>query len=253
MNQNETLKEKKIQKNNNGYKSLNSSTISDNSYISLKLNSSNSNSNMDEEIIKLIEKDIIKYKEFLNSNNINSKLDLAKNIQLGNEFDWSSIEEILSPSNTYLSEIIRCYIEVCIDEITDSSQIYIVNDYIKNIICYYSAELSTREKYIIHNKMINLFLNIRDICIDNDNMKQIMGYLLFILIENKLYFIKNLNSFIGFEKEIIITMVEVVKYAIISSEEKSRKYHNDFKQTKLFADNPIFTEKVTNTINDVLK
>ena len=53
-------------------------------------------------------------------------------------------------------------------------------------------------------------------------------------------FIKELNNFIGKEKEIIITIAEVVKYAIISSEEKCKKYHNDFKQTKLFVDNSIF-------------
>ena len=240
-------------KSNSKGNSLNSSTINYNSHINLKLNTSSSVSNMDDEIIKLIEKDIAKYKEFFNTNNITNRYDLIKNMQIGNEFDWSSIEEILSMSKIYLAEIIRCYVEVCIDEIIDSNQIYIVNDYIKNIICYYSTELTNKERDIIHNKVVNLFLNIRDICIDNENMKNIMGYLLLILIENKLYFIKNLNNFIGLEKEIIITIAEVVKFAIISSEEKSRKYHNDFKQTKLFADNPIFNEKVTNSIGDILK
>ena len=253
MNPNNTLNVKSIKKPNSKGNSLNSSTINYNSHINLKLNTSSSVSNMDDEIIKLIEKDIVKYKEFFKANNITNRSDLNKNIQIGNEFDWSSIEEILSTSKIYLAEIIRCYVEVCIDEIMDSNQIYIVNDYIKNIICYYSTELTNKERDIIHNKMVNLFLNIRDICIDNENMKKIMGYLLLILIENKLYFIKNLNNFIGLEKEIIITMAEVVKFAIISSEVKSKKYHNDFKQTKLFADNPIFNEKVTNLISDILK
>ena len=253
MNPNDTLNIKNFKKPNSKGNSLNSSTINYNSHINLKLNTSSSVSNMDDEIIKLIEKDIVKYKEFFNTNNITNRYDLIKNMQIGNEFDWSSIEEILSMSKIYLAEIIRCYVEVCIDEIIDSNQIYIVNDYIKNIICYYSTELTNKERDIIHNKVVNLFLNIRDICIDNENMKNIMGYLLLILIENKLYFIKNLNNFIGLEKEIIITIAEVVKFAIISSEEKSRKYHNDFKQTKLFADNPIFNEKVTNSIGDILK
>lgn len=253
MNPNDTLNIKNFKKPNSKGNSLNSSTINYNSHINLKLNTSSSVSNMDDEIIKLIEKDIAKYKEFFNTNNITNRYDLIKNMQIGNEFDWSSIEEILSMSKIYLAEIIRCYVEVCIDEIIDSNQIYIVNDYIKNIICYYSTELTNKERDIIHNKVVNLFLNIRDICIDNENMKNIMGYLLLILIENKLYFIKNLNNFIGLEKEIIITIAEVVKFAIISSEEKSRKYHNDFKQTKLFADNPIFNEKVTNSIGDILK
>ena len=255
MNQNNTISNNYNKENSfsNENKSVNSSTINYNPHLYLKLNTSNSTSYMDEEITKLIEQDIIKYKIFFNENKINNKLDLSKNIQIGNEFDWTSIEEILSQNKINLSEIIRCYIEVCIDEILDSTKIFIYNDYIKNIICYYSEELTTKERDIIHNKIINLFLNIRDICIDNNYMKEIMGFLMFILIEKKLYFIKDLNNFLGKEKDIIITIAEVIKYAIISSEEKCKKYHNDFKQTKLFVNNSIFAENVTNIIEDMLK
>ena len=251
MNQNDTLSNKKIKNNSKDTNSLNSSNYD--SHISLKLNSSNSYSNIDDEIIKLIEIDINKYKEFFNINNIKNKSDLNQRIQIGNEFDWSSVDEILSVNKINLVEIITCYIEVCIDTIVDLNQIFIVNDYIKNIISYYSSELTNKEKDIIHKKMVNLFLNIRDICIDNNNMKQIMGYLMLILIQNKLYFIKDLNNFIGLEKEIIITIAEVIKFTIISSEEKCKKFHNDFKQTKLFSDNNIFSEIVTNMISDILK
>ena len=251
MNQNYTLSNKKIKNNSKDTNSLNSSNYD--SHISLKLNSSNSYSNIDDEIIKLIEIDINKYKEYFNINNIKNKSDLNQRIQIGNEFDWSSVDEILSVNKINLVEIITCYIEVCIDTIVDLNQIFIVNDYIKNIISYYSSELTNKEKDIIHKKMVNLFLNIRDICIDNNNMKQIMGYLMLILIQNKLYFIKDLNNFIGLEKEIIITIAEVIKFTIISSEEKCKKYHNDFKQTKLFSDNNIFSEIVTNKISDILK
>ena len=253
MNQNNTIKNKNSAENYSGNASLNSSTLNYIPHINLKLNTSNSNSYMDEEIIKIIEEDIIKYKTFLNENNINNKFDLNKNSQIGNGYDWSSVEEILSTNKINLIEIIRCYIEVCIDEINDSSKIYYANDYIKNIIYYYSTQLTNKERDIIRNKISILFLNIRDICVDNYNMKEIMGYLMFILIENKLYFIKDLNNFIGKEQEIIITITEVVKFAIISSEEKCKKYHNDFKQTKLFVDNSIFTENVTNMIGDYLK
>ena len=255
INQNNEIKNKNFIDNFSSNTSLNSSTLNYIPHINLKLNTSNSNSYsyMDDEMIRIIEEDIIKYKAFLNENNINNKSDLNKNNQIGNGYDWSSIEEILSTNKINLIEIIRCFIEVCIDEIIDSSKIYYANDYIKNIIYYYSTQLTNKERDIIRNKISNLFLNIRDICIDNFNMKEIMGYLMFILIENKLFFIKELNNFIGKEKEIIITIAEVVKYAIISSEEKCKKYHNDFKQTKLFVDNSIFADNVTNIICDYLK
>ena len=255
INQSNKIKNKNFTDNFSSNTSLNSSTLNYIPHINLKLNTSNSNSYsyMDDEMIRIIEEDIIKYKAFLNENNINNKSDLNKNNQIGNGYDWSSIEEILSTNKINLIEIIRCFIEVCIDEIMDSSKIYYANDYIKNIIYYYSTQLTNKERDIIRNKISNLFLNIRDICIDNFNMKEIMGYLMFILIENKLFFIKELNNFIGKEKEIIITIAKVVKYAIISSEEKCKKYHNDFKQTKLFVDNSIFADNVTNIICDYLK
>ena len=161
------------------------------------------------------------------------------------------IEDILSKNNIDLREIIRCYVEVWIDQVVNNSKIFISNDYIKNIINYYSTYLTNKEIDIIHNKMINLFRNIQDICIDNFNMKEIMGYLLFILIENKLNFIKDLNIFIGMDKEIIITIAEVIKFAIISSQSKRKKYHNDFKQTKLFVDNSIFNDYVTSKIHEL--
>ena len=228
---------------NNIYKNnINRDSIS---YISASnINTNNNN----EEIIILIENDLKNYEVFLKDNNIMNKLDLEKNNQIGNEYNWSTIEDILSKNNADLGEVIRCYVEVCIDLTEDKKKIFIANDYIKNIIYYYSVNLSNKEKDIIHNKMINLYRNIQDICIDNFNMKEIMGYLLFILIENKLNFIKDLNNYIGMDKEIIITIAEVIKYAIISSETKSRKYHNDFKQTKLFVADNIFNDYVTDKI-----
>jgi hypothetical protein len=234
-----TYNNNNIENNNNNNNNI--------SYVNMR-----NENNHNEEIIKLIEKDIENYGKFLNENNINNRAQLFNNNQIGNEYDWSRIENILSQNKKDLGEVIRCYVEVCIDKMTNNEKIFISNDYIKNIIYYYSTNLTNKERDIIHNKMINLFMNIQDICIDNFNMKEIMGYLLFILIDNKLSFIKDLNNFIGLDEEIIITMAEVIKYAIISSEAKCKKYHNDFKQTKLFVDNSIFNEYVTNSIKEHL-
>ena len=236
---------------NNGYSPYKSKNIFRNNKDSITSSSININTNMNNnnhEIIKLIEKDLEKYESFLKDNNIMNKSDLDKNNQMGNEYDWSTIEYILSKKNIDLGEVIRCYVEACIDLTEDNKKIFIANDYIKNIISYYSINISNKEKDIVHNKMINMYRNIQDICIDNINMKEIMGYLLFILIENKLNCIKDLNNFIGMDKEIIITIAEVIKFAILSSEIKSKKYHNDFKQTKLFVDNTLFNDFVTNKI-----
>ena len=232
------------------YRKINNDESKNDNISSINMIKKNNNN---EDIIKLIGKDLDNYGNFLNENNIKNKSQLYNNHKIGNEYDWSQIEDIILQNKKDLGEIIRCYVEVCIDKITNNEKIFIANDYIKNIINYYSTNLTNKEKDIIHNKMINLFKNIHDICIDNFNMKEIMGYLLFILIENKLFFIKDLNKFIGMDTEIIKTIAEVIKYTIISSEVKSKKYHNNFKQTKLFVDNDIFNEQVTNKIQDIIK
>ena len=98
---------------------------------------------------------------------------------------------------------------------------------------------------ILRLKLISLFLNINDICVDNIYMYQIMGYLLYVLINNKLFYIKDLNNFLEKENYVIINISKVVKYTIIFSEKDAKKFHNDFKQTKLFFGNDTFYKYVT--------
>ena len=72
-----------------------------------------------------------------------------------------------------------------------------------------------------------------------------MGYLLYILLNNKLFYIKDLNNFLEKENYVIINIAKVVKYSIIFAEKNAKKFHNDFKQTKLFYGNDIFYNLVT--------
>ena len=102
---------------------------------------------------------------------------------------------------------------------------------------------------MLHYKLISLFLNINEICSDNKYMHQIMGYLLFLLINNKLFFIKDLNNFLNKDNEIIINISKAVKYTIICADKDAKKYHNDFKQTKLFIGNDAFYNIVTKPLS----
>ena len=238
-----------------GKKSLlseNSSKNNKNSYLKVSKSKKKLQKNLinfNEDINSLIKEDIQKYALYLKNSNINLSEQLNESIN--NNYDWSIIETLIMKNHIDLDEIVRCYVEVCIDIITNESKINIVNEYIKNIINYYSVNLSDKNYEIFHTKTVNLFLNIKEICIDNNLMYQIMGYLMFILIENKLYFIKDLNSFIGKDKEIIICIAKIVKYVILFSGKNCKKYHNDFKQTKLFVDDNLFNEYVTkNVVNN---
>ena len=85
--------------------------------------------------------------------------------------------------------------------IKDDRQILLSNDYIKNIIEYYANSLSKKEIDAIHNEMIKIFAKIDEYVEKNNNMYKILGNLLFILIDNKLYHIKFFNNYLKVEKK----------------------------------------------------
>ena len=87
----------------------------------------------------------------------------------------------------------------------------------------------------------------------SDIFLEILGNLLFILLRNKLYFMKDLNSFIEKDKETQINIAKIVKYSILSSGKLLKQYHNDFKYTKIFNNNEIFVYYVTNEIPQLNK
>ena len=198
----------------------------------------------------IIEEDLINYisyytednnKDNFNNQNINDK-----------SYNWKIIEELINDKNVGLELIINYYISACINIINDDNQIILSNDYIKNIIEYYSNNLSKTTINSIHNEMKKIYLNIDDIVNKNKNMFKIMGYLLFILIENKLYHIKYFNNYLKVEKHTKINLAIITKYCIITSGKYAKKYLNDFKQTKLFLNNEIFIKYVNDELKDLL-
>ena len=90
-----------------------------------------------------------------------------------------------------IAEVIRSYIEFCIDN-TYNNKILIsnCNNYIFNII----SDFCTKNDINYANKeILELFLNINDIVVDNIRMFEIIGYLLYCLILFELYTIGIFN------------------------------------------------------------
>ena len=144
-----------------------------------------------------------------------------------------------------MNQIIRCYIEVCIDYVTKEKTIFYCNEYIKNIINYYSVDLNKDEAEKVHISMNDLYLNIEDICIDNYYMLEIMGYLMFILINNNLYYISDFDKFINEDKNKIIKISQVIKFTLVHSDVKYNELYNNFRKIKLFDNNKnIFEEYI---------
>ena len=221
-----------------------------NNSINILDNKFNNSSNISNDFIKRNEKEIIEnnyiniIRKDIENLLLNSKQNQIK-YDLFIEINERYNEQINIKKNIEIWEIIYYYIEVCIDIINSEEKAYISNKYIENIINNFAKNLPNECWEMLHYKLISLFLNINEICSDNIFLHQIMGYLLFLLINNKLFYIKDLNNFLNKENEVIINISKLVKYTIIFSDKDAKKFHNDFKQTKLFIGNENFYNYVT--------
>ena len=224
----------------------------DESLLDNQKNMNNINKEKEEDnIIILLKNDIENYVSFLTEHNITNKQELNdynnqnENSDINNEYDWSISEELIIKTKNELEEIIRCYIEVCIDYVTKEKNIFFCNEYIKNIVNYYSLDLTKDEIEKVHKSMNDLYLNIEDICIDNYFMLEVMGYLLLILLNNNLFYIEDLNKFINEDKDRIIKISQVIKFTIAHSEDKCKELYHNFRKIELYSDNKnIFEEYI---------
>jgi hypothetical protein len=174
-----------------------------------------------------------------------------KQINADKSYNWKAIDELINEKDYGLSYIIYQFIQICSKIIHDENTLILANDYIKNIIDYYSNNLQKDNLELIHNEMIKTFLNIDEILKNNYLMSKILGNLLFILIENRLYHIKDFNNYLKVEKQTHINLAIITKYCIISAGKFAKKYFNDFKQTKLFLNNNIFKQYVSDALKDL--
>jgi hypothetical protein len=86
--------------------------------------------------------------------------------------------------------------------------------------------------------MIDLFLNIENICIDNFLMFEIMGYLMLLLLENYLFSFEDLDQFINEDKNKIEKIVKVIKYTDnYYPEDKRKDFEVNLEKGELFGNN----------------
>ena len=209
----------------------------------------NENINKDLNIKDIIIKDLNNYLEYLDKDKINNKEDIYE--EMNDSYDWKIIDELITEKNVKVEDIIQIYIDICKNNKIEinKNNIFKINEYIKSIIEYYTNNISKNKKEIIHLNIIESFNNIDNIILNsNENIYEILGNLLFILLKNKLYYMKDLNNFIDKEKNTQINIAKIVKYSILASGNLAKQYHNDFKFTKLFNNNDIFVDYVTKEI-----
>mgnify|MGYP007101870454 CR=1 FL=1 len=216
--------------------------------INITQNTNNSKINDDYELI--IQDDLNNYISYFSEKGNNGQTIIKKEVD--KSYNWKIIDDLINEKDHGLSFIINNFIKACSKIIIKENQVILSNDYIKNIIEYYINNLSKEEISVVQNEMIKTFLSINDVINKNQYMCKILGNLLFILIENKLYHIKDFNNYLKVENNTKINLAIITRYCIISAGKFAKKYFNDFKQTKLFINNNnIFNEYVNNSLKDL--
>jgi hypothetical protein len=208
----------------------------------------------DNKIYELVSIDFDNYLEFLKNERIKIKNDFY--VEINDKYNWKEIDDLIVVKKVKLEEIIKTFIQICKNrKDINKNDIFKATEYIKALIEYYTNTLSNNQIEIFHLYMIEIFMDINNIVENDDSeiMHEIMGNLLFILLKNKLYYIKDLNNFIDKTEETKINIAKVVKYTIIASGNFSKQYHNDFKYTKLFNNSDLFVNYVSNELGDINK
>ena len=166
-------------------------------------------------------------------------------------YNWEVINSLININNIGMEYIIDEFIQTCTYIINDESKLLLANNYIKYIIENYTNNLSDKSIDTFQTEIIKTFLIVDDYVNKNSNMYQILGNLLFFLIENKLFHVKFMNKYLKLENKTKINLAIVTKYCIISSGKFVKKYYNDFKQTKLFNNNEIFDKYINEPLKEL--
>ena len=189
----------------------------------------------------IIEKDLLNFIKYSNDSNDKPP-----------SYNWEIIDKLINEKKIQIYKIAIYYIKICKNIIVNEKDIICSNDYIKNIIEYYINNLSKNDIDITRNEMIKFFKNINEVIREDEKMYKIMGNLLFVLVENRLFLIKDFNNYLKENKNTIINLALVTKYCIISSGKYAKKYYNDFRQNKLFINNSeIFKKNVSDSLKDL--
>ena len=146
-----------------------------------------------------------------------------------------------------LFNIIEAYLEICIDNTYDNKlTISNCNDFINKIISNHAFNNDLKNDNL---EIIELILNIDNIVVDNKNMLEIMGYLLYSLIIFKIYNIKDFDSFLNKDEFTIIILAKILKFTFSYCAKDNINYSLEFRETNLFKNNSQIFEKYS--CNDI--
>ena len=197
-----------------------------------KIEENDSNNNKNNVLDNIENKIIAQIKEDLNN--------YCNNKTIRNEKNWSKILLLFKDFSFY--EICKIFIQIYNEELNDNykkENSYEYKEYIRNIIESYLEKKKEIDIEKIRIEIKNIFKNIFSSCdYSNQIILEIIGYLLFIFIENKYYNIEDLKDAIINNEALQNKIIKIIKYIILSSGNKKEKYYEDFKT--LYKDNDIY-------------
>ena len=196
---------------------------------------------------ELIKDDITNYISFINQKGNNSIS--INNSYLEKEYDF----KLLKFLKTFeLEDIIKEIINFYIESISKKENIIYYKLYIKNIIKPISLKLSLNKLRIFHNKLLLILSDINQLCKKNIYSFEFLGYLIYLLIENELCDIEDMNIFINRDEENMINICKIIENIILSSEDDVNKYYEDFKNIDLFKSNDLFEKYIKIDLNKIV-
>ena len=110
------------------------------------------------------------------------------------KYDWSMIEQLMIKIKVDIVDIIIGYLKACEEVVDSKKSVAVATEYIKNIIHHYKYNYLTNKNFDnIHIKILKIYLSVKNIKIYDSIKFDIYGKLLYVLINNELFFLYDLN------------------------------------------------------------
>ena len=188
--------------------------------------------NLDENILD--NKLLIQIKE-----DINNYFNMNENNKYDNNISKNELMNCIS-----IQEIIKVFIKSCFEDSNLKEKNIAYKNYFKKIIEIYLNKDCDSRKCKDEIKTIIFGIILRENL--NTILYEILGYIIFILMENKLYSIEKFKELNSNENNIENKICILIKYIIVSDGNKMKKYYEDFKL--LFKDNKKINDYISNII-----
>ena len=172
-----------------------------------------------EDINKLIEKDLIEYKDIIETEGNSDK------------YSWNITTDLYDLKLKGFDSILEGYFISSADFIENKENIKYAKNYIKELIEYYHEKMEETEKNHLLKKIIDLFELVKDFSYETPDIYMIYEYVLQLFIENEIIKIKDFENIFEAKEKEDINIISNMFQNIFRNINKD-KYENEFRNLK---------------------